>query len=238
MAQKLPPPPEVALALTESSSIINTTELERLELAATMLVVESQQDLAGANELLRPVVDRARQWADYWAPKKGAAHLVHKMLCDAEKVLADRLTRIRKMIEFKMSAFVMEERRKAEEEQAQLRRQAEAEAERLRLEAQKMMRQGFVAEAQQRATIAEQIVVPTVPVVPVQLEGTRARETWGCEVTDKMALVIAVADGLVPLDVFTVNESYITSKAREMGGLEWPGVKVKKNLGFAVGRGY
>jgi hypothetical protein len=55
-------------------------------------------------------------------------------------------------------------------------------------------------------------------------------------VTDKMALVVAVADGLVPLDVFIVNESYVTSKAREMGGLEWPGVKVKKNLGFAVGR--
>lgn len=236
MANKPTPPPEVALAVTESAQIVNPTQLETLELHATMLVVESDADLENANQLIHPVAAMLREWTEYWAPKKAAAHTVHKMLCDAEKQLADRLMKIRRTVESKMSVYVTEQRRKAAEEQERVRREVEAEQERLRKEAEKLMAKGFVAEAQQKATVSENIVVPTVPVEPVQLAGTRTRETWGCTINDKMALVKAVAQGVVPLEALDVNEAYIRGRAREMGGLDWPGVVVKKEVGFAVGR--
>lgn len=76
---------------------------------------------------------------------------------------------------------------------------------------------------------------PAVQAEPTKLDGISSRSTWKAEVTDKMALVKAVAAGDAPLDALLVNQSHLDAMARSLReAMKVPGVKPYEEKTLAV----
>lgn len=150
-------------------------------------------------------------------------------------------------------------REAAEREQAKLREQAaaaeakaKAESERLRKEAEEAAAAGRAEEAAKLAAKAQTAedkgaakaeglkdradLVPT-PVIasntPV-VSGISTRKTYAAKVTDKMALIKAVAEGRAPDNVLEANQTVLNALARSMKeGFSYPGVELVTETGIA-----
>jgi len=118
-----------------------------------------------------------------------------------------------------------QERIRAEEE-ARLREKARKEQERLLARAERAAAAGKdeMAEAleDQAALVPAPIVVSDTP----RISGLSTRQTWHAEVTDKMALIRAVAEGHVPDIVLVPDMTILNAQARSLkNALDYPGVK-------------
>ena len=246
-ASFLKQPAEVTLAINNAESIIPKSAIDRLDLAVKALCehgVHDNQQLQAANEMLVLIAQHDRQWENYWKPKRDAAHKVHKMMCDSCGVLAKQFKALRTKVERVMEVYLLEQRRIREEQEAELRRQAEALQRQALSDAQSLMERGQVREAKQVAQVAATIVAPILPDTTPALDSTKLREPWDVKITDLAALVRAIAEGKVPLEVvdakgvrstiLEANEGTIRKRCIELGGLDWPGVECKKRIGFSV----
>ena len=148
------------------------------------------------------------------------------------KPATDRLSRAEAAIKQAMLTFTREQERQRREQQAKLDEQARVEREKLERAAEKEReRLRKLAEAnrekgkEQRAEAFEeraaQVEVPIVsaPIIADDMpktEGIAYRTTWKAEVTDKLALVKAVAVGEQPLSLLEANMSTLHAYAREL----------------------
>lgn len=150
-------------------------------------------------------------------------------------------------------------REAAEREQAKLREQAaaaeakaKAEAEELRRKAEEAAAAGRAEEAAKLAAKAQTTedkgaakaealqdrasLVPT-PVIASNtptVAGISTRKTYAAKVTDKMALIKAVAEGRAPNNVIEPNQTVLNALARSMKeGFAYPGVVLVTDTGIA-----
>ena len=112
---------------------------------------------------------------------------------------------------------------KRQREEAEARAAAEAERKRLLAEAEQ-------AEDHHEADalIEEAALVPDPHIAPEtpKVQGIHTMTTWGAEVTDKMALIKAVAAGKVPEAALDVNMKLLNQQAKSLREqLSWPGVR-------------
>jgi len=114
-----------------------------------------------------------------------------------------------------------------ERREAEARAQEEARRERERLEklAAKQLEKGN----EEKAAMLQEQAAFTQPVAAVQPQakasGISMRETWHAEVTDKMALIKAVATGQVPHTVLDANMPVLNKMAIALkGDMNYPGV--------------
>ncbi len=132
------------------------------------------------------------------------------------------------------AARALEEQGRAAE--AERRRLAAAEAEAARLAAAEEAERQRLAAAEAQRLAAE--TMPTAPVVHMEsarVEGTSTREVWSAEVTDKMALIRAVASGQAPAELIDVNTKTLNQMARALkAGLNYPGVRAVCEKQMAV----
>ena len=230
-------PPSVEKAIVKSEEVIPKTELERIRLAASALDVQDDESLGRAGQLLRLVVNYSDAWEKYWEAPITSAHRVHKMLLDYARPLRKEFAALRASIESRMRPYVESKQRLQERQQSIIA----ANVERARMMAEAMaeeaMLQGRVEVAQELQMEAASIVMPVVPDTTPDIEKVSTKENWDVRVTDIRLLVHAVAEGKAPVEVFKVDEAYLKRRAREMGGLNWPGVRAIKKTGFAVSRG-
>lgn len=131
-------------------------------------------------------------------------------------------------------------------EQERLQRIAEAQvAERMRkLEEERKLAEAQVLQDAGRMDLADQVISePVLPppvilprAVPV-LANTTERDNWKANVTDKRALIKAVADGAVPHIALEVNMTYLNQQARSLKDLlRIPGVEAWNDR-TTVGKG-
>lgn len=122
------------------------------------------------------------------------------------------------------------ERRRLE---AELRDQQAEEAARLQAEADELRERG-------KEEAAEALVdsIPPVPVVVMdtpRLDGISTRKTWKAEVVDFEVLVLAAAEGHVPMEYLLPNEVLLNATARSLKqAAHIPGVRVYEDTGVAV----
>lgn len=104
--------------------------------------------------------------------------------------------------------------------------------------------QAAVAAAAERLEHAqvEQTVVATAPTPIVatttpKVSGISRKTTWKGEITDKMALIKAVAEGKAPATLVDINESVLNQMARAMKDtMNYPGVKAVEEKSIASSR--
>lgn len=228
------PPTEQALAtrnlsLVEQAQALQVTDAESFRLAEELLRV-----LAEAEDRVHAFLDDDIQ----------RAHAAWSGLTKKRKAMLDPIEGAKKDLGIRYAAFDRAEKARAEEDRRRREQAArDAEAARLRREAEALEQEAERAAAEQGPAVAEDLrqeaasvrqeaaSVPT-PVLPLQravapAKGISTRENWTFEVTDKLALVKAVAAGQVSLEALDANPTYLRGRAKaDKGTLNIPGVRV------------
>jgi hypothetical protein len=240
--------------------IPNTEELEReskeIIVSAQQMVVVTHDDYLSAGEELKRIKRGITKIQDSFKESKELAHKAHKAITTLEKKLLEPLENISRICSQKVSAYLIEEKKKEQAEAARRLKEAEEaakiETERIKKEqdeerlraAEQLSAQGFIEEADE--VLAQEVVpVPVAPVyiAPVQqaerVQGVNLRITYKAEVTNFMLLVQEVASGRQPISYLLPNESVLNKQATALKEeLRIPGVRVIQNVNTQTRGGY
>lgn len=135
-----------------------------------------------------------------------------------------------------ISAYDAEQERQRREQQRRLDEAAEKDRQRLLQQAQRAAAKGNSDKAAQLEERASMTVAPIVQHEAPRVAGIARRENWRAEVVDLRALIVAVAEGRVPLAAVQANSSFLAGQARALRGeLRYPGVRVMSDKTIAAG---
>lgn len=220
---------EVATAATNSAQLI-LREAQALEI----LTPEHYENAAA---LLKGVKRRAGEIEEerkrVLRPLDEARRRIMELFRPAQEVLAQAEHYIKRAV---LDYQTEQERRRAEEE-ARLRELARKEQERLMARAQKAAAVGKDELAETLEEQAQSVYVPVVVSGTPKISGLVTRQNWHAEVTDKAALIHAVAEGKVPDVVLEPNMVILNAQARALKeALDYPGVKAVADQTVAAGR--
>lgn len=231
-------PEEIKSLAVRCQSIVEQGGIERLEVAVKTVVergIETDEQRHNVSDLLKMVKATAQALEKETRPVISYFHGLHKMAVEAVKPFKDRLERMESALNRLASRYDLEKREKARREQEMLARAAEEERRRLEQEALKALRNGQVEQSDKILEQAESIIAPVVVQEKTTGEGEALVQTWEAEVVDPMAVVRAIAEGVVPLDVIKEwNLGFIKREAAKLGGLNWPGIKVTRGARLRV----
>jgi len=147
----------------------------------------------------------------------------------------DRIARARSLYSRGRLAWTTEQERKRQEAEARLRESQRKEAERLAKRAAAAEEKGQTEKAEALREQAEATPVPTVAPSVQATAGVSQRKNYRAEVTDKMALIKAVAEGKVPDVVLVADMKVLNAQARALkDNMAYPGVKAVYSLSEAV----
>jgi len=154
------------------------------------------------------------------------------------KAPQERLQEAESAIKGALLAYSEKQEAKRAEEEARLREQARKEEERLRARAEKAAAAGHEEKAEALEEQAENVMVPIVSSPQPKVSGVTTRITWKAEVTDKAALIKAVAAGEVPDVALEPNMTFLNQQARSLKDvLSYPGVQAVSEKTVAAGSG-
>jgi hypothetical protein len=197
-------------------AIIEPRVNEWPERASALVIVDDKTNEA-AGELLLAIKSMRAEVADAFDPIISAAHKAHKAACDQKKKADAPLLTAEAEIKRRMAAYYDARERARREEQRRLEAEARAREEAERLE------EAAALEAEGRNKEAEEVLAtpaPTVMVAPPppapKVAGIAPREVWRARVTDKAALVAAVAAGKAPLALLEINQTALDGMARAL----------------------
>ncbi len=194
--------------------------------AAQAVVVTDEESYRAAMELGQSCASRAKRVEEVFKPARESTHRAWKAVTELIASFVVPLESAKKLCTGKAVAWQRaEEARRAEEV-----RKAQ-EAERKRAEGEAIAR-AVALEAkgkpeQAAAVLAKPVPVPVVaaPVAVEAPKGATVRSNWQAEVTDLAALVKAVADGAVGIDVLDANMVVLRKIAKDTkGATKIPGV--------------
>jgi hypothetical protein len=237
----LPPPPEVATLSAQLAALALTSALERFEIAVKNRIeqgIHDDNELRQVDEMLGQIVrnvdalDHAKKECDpRVAAPISAAHALHKSLLATVKPWKDRWVALREscdklILGYNRAKADLARKQQAEIDRAAARQRAEAEA-----TARAALRNGDVAAAKAVMQEAQQIVAPVIMAAAPVLDNTGSRQVWEVKVTDPVALVQAIAAGIVPLSaIWDWDLTFFKREAAKRGGLpaDWTGVSAKQ----------
>lgn len=136
-----------------------------------------------------------------------------------------------------MLTYQAEEERKRKALEARLREEAQRKRERLAAEAAAMEAAGHQDHAELKREQAEEVITPIVAHTTPKPKGISISETWRAAITDKMALVQAVATGKAPAELVDVNMQVANRLALSLKqAFAYPGLKAVKGQSLAASR--
>lgn len=219
-----------AQPLPDEVKAVNKQSTE-LMLRAAVVHVTDPLSQAEASDVLLAIAAMRSQIQTTFKPMKQAAYNAHRVICDQESQLDTPLANAEKEIKLKIGNFVQEQRRLAQEAEAQLRKKqlAEAESEAARRRDDLAINQAIDLEARGDHKAAEAVLnspapvplhyVPPAPVVPqvARVQGVTVKEDWDFRVVDL---------SLVPREYLVLNETAIRNVGKNTKGkARIPGVE-------------
>lgn len=219
-------------------SAIDTREIQQAssstltEAKAFRITSGPQFEDAGAK--LKDIMALKKKIAGIFEPHIKRAFEAHRALVTEKKEHEAPLIEAESHIKRAMLGYQQEEERKRRELEAKAQEAAAKERAKLEAKAAAVEARGkpVLAEAlrEQAAAVVAPILAPTTPKV----SGISTRTAYKAVVTDKLALVKAVAAGTVPLNALDANMAFLNNQARAMKEtLVYPGVAVEQETGIA-----
>lgn len=221
-------------------------ELESRALAvdeqARAIVIKSQEQYNAAAEFLQAIKGVQNKVRDTFKEIIAKTFAAHKEAKAQETKHLEPLLKAEAFVKNKLAIYDEEQENIRRIEEAKLqreadkkRREAEAKAEEARIAAEKARKAGDDAEAARLAAKAEkqeekaaEIVAPVLAPRVEQPTGISFKEQWYAEVTDLMALVIAIAKGKAPITFLEANMTALNKAAgANKDTLQYPGVSFK-----------
>ena len=211
----------------QHSATTTLTEAKAFRIATAPQFEEAGAKLMGIKTLLKKI-------ADTFDPHIKRAHDAHKSLVAEKKQHEAPLMEAEGHVKRAMLGFQQEQERIRLAAEAKAQEAARKEREKLVAQAAKAAEKGKTEKAEalqmQAAAVVTPILAPTTP----KLAGISTRITYKATVVDKLALIVAVAEGKVPLNAVDVNMPFLNNQARAMREtLAYPGVKVETETGIA-----
>lgn len=194
---------EQATATLAQAKDFTVATTQDYETAGTQLKVikDRARDLDNQEKsITKPINDSLRQIRDLFRRPKD-------VLANAERALKQAMT-----------SYYQAQERKRLEEQRKVEEAARKERERLARLAEKAEQRGDEQKAEQFEERATQVQAPVIAQQKPRMSGVSVREVWKYEITDKMALIKAVADGKASPDLLSVNGAEIGRRVRALKG--------------------
>jgi len=231
-------PDEIRVLQEKCLAVANENNLDRLEQSTRAIAeigIRDDNQLRQANDVVRVVKIGAKALKDETDPPIGFFHGLHKMAIAAVKPYTDRFAKMETTLKSLMLNYQLEQERLHRKQQEELDRAAAEQRRRLEEEARKAMRNGDVETAREATQQAEAVVTPVLVTATPILSNTSTARTWEAEVTDPVALVKAIAEGVVPMSAIKEFDiSFLKREASKRGGLDWPGVRAWQGARLSV----
>jgi hypothetical protein len=200
-------------AIENARSACPIEQVNQLVASAEGLTVQSAEQAEVVNEELREIKRLQNAVEGAFTPLIDPWHQLHKCVLDIARPYRDGLSKAEKARKGAISRWLdQEEERKriAAEQAARAIEQAQQQAQK---QADDLMARGKIAQAREMLQAANTPMVPIVAEAPVKLEGSRTSVKYTAVVEDFKALVLAVAQGQVPIEALLPNQRWLDNEA-------------------------
>ena len=201
-------------------------EQKDLVIQAKSIIIRTQPQYIGASDFLKRVKTLYAKISEVFEPIIEAAHKTHKEAVAKKKGLVSPIEEAESIVKMAMLDYKEEQDRIARAEQERLNKEAERKQAELQKKADEARKKGDESKADK---FEEKVAVTIAPIVASKaekIEGISYREKWYAEITDLMALVIAVVKGKAPITFLQANMSALDKTASAIKGtMSYPGVK-------------
>lgn len=209
--------------------------LAELAQQSAELTIASQPEYQQAADLLTEIKKRGKALEEKRKAITSPLDAAKKATMDMFRPAVDAINEFEKAVKLKMGGFVREQDRLRQVAAAQAAEKARAEQEKLMSQADKLREKG----KEDLAAAKEQQAATTVAVAPLieapAATGAHARRIWKARLTDKMALIQAVADGRASPELLDYNESVGNGLAKALkSGLNVPGLDAYEDISIAA----
>jgi hypothetical protein len=204
-------------------------------------------------KLIAPVLATQRAINEFFAGPKALLEQAEKAIKGALGVFDAAQRELREKAEREAAEAARKEQERLRMEAAKQEQAAREKREKEEAKARELEAQGKQAQADARREAAEAAeaarlqdaeakrmaaeMMPTAPVVHMEtpkVSGLSSRENWSALVTDKMALIKAVAAGEAPAELIDINTATLNRLAKALkNGLNYPGVKAVSDRSYA-----
>ena len=195
----------------ETPEEVKVVQAETVQLQTRIeeLQVVDQESFDRANGLLKEAKAKIKTIEDKLDPIKKKAYAAYKDVMDLIKELTDPLKKIQTILKGKIGPYLQEQEQKRQEAIEKARK--EAEEKRLK-DAEVLEEQGLTEEADK--LVEKRTRINTSEVAPkIDKGGTFTTTRWHAEVTDKAALIEAVATGRTDSEVLLPNMPHLNKLA-------------------------
>ena len=208
-----------------------------LVIRAEMTPVSTHAEYEAAVGFGREIKTLQSRITEFFKPLKKGAYDSWKAICARENEFLDPAGKAERILKTSMSAWLQEQERKRQAEEAERRRVQEAEARRLQEEALAAIDAGREEEADvliAESEIAQDIADFPAPPMQEPVRGAAVRKDWEVVITDETMVPVSIGGVcLRPVDVQAVKNLVRLAK----GNVTIPGVKIAEVYGVALRKG-
>ena len=212
---------------TEVNEVVRTavSSTEVLLREAEGLAITTNDEFQQVGTRLREIVTRRRDIDDERKRLVRPIDEARARIQELFRPALENLARAEQLLKAAISRWNAEQDRLRRIAEAAAAEAARKESDRLAAQAQRAESKGQFEKAAALEGAADSVPIAEV-AEPPKARGISTRESWKANVVDKGALVQAVADGKVPLDVLDVNMTVLNQMARALkSNLHYPGVE-------------
>jgi hypothetical protein len=219
----------------EASKFILSPEAEEVQTnaltipdQAKAIAVTDADSYIRAGELWNDIRAMRKKVADTFDPMIAHWHTGHKLALKKKSEIDGPLETAEKFTKRQMNTYDEEQERIRQDEQRRLQEEAKKREEEARLQAAIEAEQAGAKEEAEEIFNEPAYVAPVIvpKAVPKVVGGPVFQTRWSHEVTDLMALVKAVAEGLAPIQAIQANDVFLGQQARSLkDAMRIPGVK-------------
>lgn len=225
---------------------------DRLALAAKVLEVKDDGAYATAAEIIQTCAARIKAHEDIWAPARQTSHLAHKTITETITKLTRPYTVIRSILETKMKDYRNAQEAAKVARETEIRDSGNALQKELADKARELRRAGDIRGAKELEAQAGTVITDIVlPDAKPEVQGLTEKRPWQPVIEKPMALIVAVAEGRVPLlhtipkrgggeeefPILEINMAVLKHYVQTLGpdiAQKLPGIKAEKGLTFSV----
>ena len=237
MSTQLVPTPslDVTELTVQAAALVPDDKIDRYELITDRLKtahIDTADSFTQTEKLVTLIAADQKALVDFFEPSISFAHQLHKDLLAARNKPGKRLEACRKTANGEMNRWGQKLEAERQRHQRELDAAVRQEKEELEALASQNRARGRVAAARELQATADITIAAQIPEAKAATMFSTGRKNWKIRVTDKMALIKAVAAGTVPEEALEVNESWLRKQAIQRDGLKYPGVQAYQDTAF------
>ena len=240
---------EVDAALLQQEVAQFTDGFSTVQLAIKTLEVTDEESYQQCIDLRNDAGRREKGLTEIWSRYKTPLNAARTVVLDYEHATVDVCKAAKDDATRKAERYLMEQQRAKREAEQALARVADQQRRDLEAEARRLATRGEIDKAEQVQRQAQMSVAPSLPDAIPQAVGAKVGAKFTARVMDVVAFAKAVVDGKVDLmqevkpgdirPILVIDQVVLNAvAARQMTGLNWPGVTVEEGVRISsTGRG-